>query len=128
MLCPAYPARAGLDLTRLLDERPEVAALIRAELESWDNRSVTDELEVLRRIVATDPLGGGQAARRKVETEKQARPSSRAKTTFQMPSGLGTAKCTAANGRLEIKLARDFSTLARRKPEAAVLRLLHDLD
>ena len=54
-------------------------------------------------------------------------PAGRAKTTFQLTSRLGVAKCMAANGRLEIKLPRDFSSLDRRKLQAAVARMLDEL-
>ncbi|MGY6548923.1 MAG: ParB/RepB/Spo0J family partition protein [Roseinatronobacter sp.] len=121
------PRALGLKLSGALEERPEIAGLICAELDAWDNRSVVDELDVLRRATDFDPVRDGQGARPAPRDDKPARPPSRAKTTFQVPSVQGTAKCTAANGRLEIKLDRDFSALDRRKLEAALVRLLRDL-
>lgn len=54
--------------------------------------------------------------------------AAKAKTTFQLQRPQGSAKCTAANGRLEIRLARDFSTVDRRKLEAAVASLLDQIE
>lgn len=47
--------------------------------------------------------------------------------TFDVPRVQGPAKCTAANGRLEIRLPVDFTTLDRRRLEEAVRRLLDDI-
>jgi ParB family chromosome partitioning protein len=79
---------------------------------------------VLRRL-ADLPEGEDDNARKPRET--QAETPSRAKTTLQLPTRLGLAKCTATNGRLEIRLAQDFAALDRRQVEAALLRLLDDL-
>lgn len=121
------PRALGLKLSTELEERPELVAQIRGNLDGWDNRSVVDELDVLRRAVDFDPSADGAGAGVARSPAKSARQASRARTTFQVPSPLGSAKCTAANGRLEIKLDRDFSALDRRKLEAALARMLGDL-
>lgn len=120
------PRALGLKLATALEERPEIAAQLRAVLRDWDTRSVTDELELLRKAAggAEEPVGQGVA---KPGSGTERRPAARAKTTFQVASALGTAKCTAANGRLEIKLDRDFSALDRRKLETALARLLGEI-
>ncbi|MBD3788273.1 MAG: ParB N-terminal domain-containing protein, partial [Sphingomonadales bacterium] len=53
------PRALGLKLATVLEERPELVAQIRAVLRDWDNRSVTDELEVLRRAVGAEADGQG---------------------------------------------------------------------
>ena len=106
---------------------PGTAAAIKAELLGWDNRSVADELAVLRRYAGQggDALPEGPAPR----TAPPAPPSTaKAKTTFQLARPQGSAKCTAANGRLEIRLPRDFSTIDRRKLEAAVAAMLDQIE
>lgn len=55
-------------------------------------------------------------------------PAAKAKTTFQLQRPQGSAKCTAANGRLEIRLPRDFSTVDRRKLEAALAAMLDQIE
>lgn len=119
------PRALGLKLATVLDERPELVAQIRSSLENWDNRSVSDELEVLRNI-AGEGVDNGEAPVSSRTASAQG-PAGRAKTTFQLTSRLGVAKCMAANGRLEIKLPRDFSSLDRRKLQAAVARMLDEL-
>ncbi|HRO14680.1 MAG TPA: replication protein, partial [Paracoccus sp. (in: a-proteobacteria)] len=52
----------------------------------------------------------------------------RARTTFHLNRPQGTAKCTAANGRLEIRLARDFTAVDRRRLENAIVALLDQLE
>jgi ParB family chromosome partitioning protein len=37
-----------------------------------------------------------------------------------MPTAAGEVKCTAAAGKVELRLDRDFSTVDRRRLEAAV--------
>ena len=120
------PRNLGLALKRRLEAEPEVATGIREELAGWENRSVEDELGVLRRWAGA---GEGDAT---VPAGKNASPapaetSRRARVTFQLPRAEGPAKCTAANGRLEVRLPLDFSTLDRRRLEAAVRALLDQL-
>lgn len=120
------PRALGLALAARLDEVPGLAAAIRTELKDWDTRSVRDELEVLRRFAGQ----GGDLPEDAAPASPPPRPSlpqAKAKTTFQIARPQGSAKCTAANGRLEIRLARDFSTVDRRRLEAAVAALLDQI-
>lgn len=122
---PHIPRALGLKLATMLEERPELVVQIKAVLRDWDNRSVVDEINVLRKAAGDEDDGAGGIAR--PAGQGAPKPSSKAKTTFQVASPLGSAKCTAANGRLEIKLERDFSSIDRRKLEAALARLLSDI-
>ncbi len=117
---PHIPRALGLKLVTVLDDRPERAAQIRAVLKDWDNRSVSDEIGVLQKAVGEGDQTPAATA------QPSARPG-KAKTTFQVTSRAGTAKCTAANGRLEIKLNRDFSALDRHRLETALARMLNDI-
>lgn len=124
---PHIPRSLGLKLASALELQPDLVAQIRAVLHSWNDRVAADEIDVLRKAVGLegDVEGkGGAVDRSGAKTGKSA---SKAKTTFQVVSPLGAAKCTAANGRLEIKLDRDFSALDRRKLESALARLLSDI-
>lgn len=127
MYVQEIPRALGLALAQRLEEVPGLAQAIRAELKDWDTRSITDELAVLRRYAGQ----GGEAAP-DVPLPKGTAPApqqtAKAKTTFQLQRPQGSAKCTAANGRLEIRLARDFSTVDRRRLEAAVASLLDQIE
>lgn len=114
------PRALGLTLVARLEEVEGLRAAIHAELSGWDNRSVKDELDVLRRFA------GGEVAPK--PKDERSTPSAKAKTTFQVQRPQGMAKCTAANGRLEIRLDRDFSAIDRRKLEAAVRAMLLQIE
>lgn len=115
----------GLSLAAKLEVEPELASLIRAALPPWESRAVADELEVLRRFAGPS----SDEARVPPATKAgKADPADKAKTTFQIAAGHGRARCTAANGRLEVKLDVDFTAIDRRKLETAVARLLADLN
>ncbi|MEO0946244.1 MAG: replication protein, partial [Pseudomonadota bacterium] len=49
------------------------------------------------------------------------------KTTFHIKSAAGQVKCTAAQGRLEIRVDRDFSSIDRQRLEAAIAELVEGL-
>lgn len=123
------PRNLGLALKRRLDVEPEMAAAIRDELRDWDNRSVQDELGVLRRWAGVGAGAGeedGIFPAGKVPAAPD-RVTRKARVTFDLPRAQGPAKCTAANGRLEIRLPVDFSTMDRRRLEEAVRRMLDQL-
>ncbi|WP_134680325.1 ParB/RepB/Spo0J family partition protein [Paracoccus ravus] len=120
------PRALGLALSSKLDEMPGLVAAVKAELKDWDTRSPKDELEILRRFVGQ---GGDIESEELVpRTKGEAVPSGKAKTTFQIARPQGNAKCTAANGRLEIRLTRDFTAVDRRRLEAAVASLLDQIE
>lgn len=127
LLFPQDIARAlGIALARRLEEVDGLAALIRAELKGWENRSVADEMAVLRRHAgeAAEAEVGSPAVSPAVRVDKPAK----AKTSFQFDRKDGRGKCVAAVGKLEIQLDRDFTTIDRRRLEQAVRKMLDQLD
>lgn len=120
------PRALGLALAQRLEEMPGLVGMIRADLADWDTRSVRDELEVLRRHAGQGD--GTEDAATKPRAPQAPVPAGRARTSFQIARPQGSARCTATNGRLEIRLPRDFSTIDRRKLEAAVAEMLARLD
>lgn len=120
------PRALGLALSQRLEEVEGLAAAIRTELKDWDSRSIKDELDVLRRYAGQGDDELGQPAPKKKASGPV--PSGKAKTTFQLARPQGSAKCVAANGRLEIRLPRDFSTVDRRRLEAAVAAMLDQIE
>lgn len=124
MYVAEVPRALGLALSQRLEEVPGLAAAIRVELKDWDTRSIKDELDVLRRFAGQ----GDEAATASAPVKQAAQPGGKARTTFQIQRPQGSAKCTAANGRLEIRLPRDFTAIDRRKLEAAVRSMLESLE
>jgi ParB family transcriptional regulator, chromosome partitioning protein len=120
------PRALGLALARRLDEVDGLVPLIRAELKGWDNRSVADEIAVLRRFAGEAETGEGAhlASPRVLRPKKPAK----AKSSFQFDRKDGRGKCVAAVGKLEIQLDRDFTTIDRRRLEQAVRLMLDQLD
>ncbi|SDY84545.1 ParB/RepB/Spo0J family partition protein [Citreimonas salinaria] len=118
------PRALGLTLAQRMEEDDQVVPGIRAELAALPERTAQEELAVLRSWAGQ----GGQtpeAAKAQGRTRKTA--AGKARTSFQLDRQEGLAKCSAADGRLEIKLSRDFSTIDRRKLEDAVRRMLDEL-
>jgi ParB family chromosome partitioning protein len=119
------PRSLGLSLAQRMQETPGVTAAIKSELNEWDGRTAKDEMDVLRRYATQGQRNVDQPDRREHPVPA---PTAKAKTTFQLRRPQGSAKCTAANGRLEIRLTRDFSTVDRRRLEAAVSMLLDQIE
>ncbi|MEM0921550.1 MAG: ParB N-terminal domain-containing protein [Pseudomonadota bacterium] len=120
------PRALGVRLAARFDEMEGVPGAIRTELKTWENRSIVEELNVLRRFAGGE---GDELPQPAANAPVKAAPQgSKAKTTFQMTRPHGRAKCTAANGRIEIRMERDFSAVDRRKLELAVQRFLDQLD
>ncbi len=124
------PRALGLALSQRLAEVSGTAAAIKAEFKDWDTRSIKEELDVLRRFAGQggDADAAPQRSAPAAPSGQAAGQAAKAKTTFQIARPQGSAKCTAANGRLEIRLARDFSAIDRRRLEAAVASLLEQLE
>lgn len=119
------PRALGVALAQQIEDVPGTVRAIQAELKDWENRSVADELEVLRRFT-----GGQEDVKPRSTAKPKPAPvgAVKAKTSFQMRRPQGQVKCVAGAGRLEIRLDKDFSTVDRRKLEMAVQALLDKLD
>ncbi len=119
------PRALGVALAREIKERPEIVAQIKEAFDGWDNRSILQEQEVLRRFTGQEDA--------EAEVPVAARPAkaagqgTRTKTTFHISSRAGQVKCTASPGRLEIKVARDFSSIERARLERAIASLIDGL-
>lgn len=118
------PRALGLALARRLEEVDGLVLSIRADLTSWPDRSVADELAVLRRHAGEPEEDAPRTVLPAPRPEKPAK----AKTSFQFDRREGRGKCVAAVGKLEIQLDRDFTTLDRRRLERAITLMLDQLD
>lgn len=120
----AIPRALGLSLANRIESEPGAVAAL-GRLLGPGKRTAEEEVAILRRFVegeaAAVPVSGGagQAAR-------GADP--RGKTVLRMPTAAGEVKCTAAAGKVELRLDRDFSTVDRRRLEAAVKAFFSALD
>jgi ParB family chromosome partitioning protein len=122
------PRALGVALSRVLKEDPSMLTRLRAELADWDDRSVEDELAVLRRLARLDPFDGAEGpVRTTVDRRAGGTGRARTKTTFHMNSTAGQVKCTAAMGRLEVKVDRDFSAIDKARLERAIAALIDGL-
>lgn len=124
------PRALGVELSRLLKDRPELAEGIRREVRALgDNHNIRDELDVLRRYAKADefdilPQGAATAK----PGARAGQGGAKAKTTFHIRSAHGQVKCTAGQGRLEIKVARDFTSIDRARLEQAIATLVDGLE
>ena len=122
----AIPRALGVALARELKDSPEIAAQIKDSLTAWDNRSIQDELDVLRRFVDPDDAAAPPVAPTTAKAKKPGQ-GGKTKTTFHMRSVAGQVKCTASMGQLEIKVNRDFSAIDRARLERAIATLIDGL-
>ncbi|MEL7213988.1 MAG: ParB/RepB/Spo0J family partition protein [Pseudomonadota bacterium] len=97
----------GLALYKRLEDNPEGTRALRAALTAQPDRTEQDELEIITQFLKSKP-----------ESATGKSPKS-AKTTFRIRTGVSEAKCTAADGRFEIRMAQDFSALDRAALERA---------
>lgn len=118
----AIPRQLGLSLANRLENEPGAAGLLGRALAAAPRRTAEEELAILRRFadgaeapaIARGPMGEPA--------------SKRAKTTLRLPLAVGEVKCTAAAGKVELRMDRDFSALDRRQLEAAVEAFFAALD
>lgn len=124
LIFPEGISRAlGVALSQQIAKDPALIPIIRDELEGADLRTGAGEIEILRRF-AWPEAAPAPAPRGKSATAA----TSRAKTTFQIPRPKGNAKCVVENGRLEVRLAKDFTAVDRLRLEAAVAQLLDQIE
>lgn len=122
------PRALGVSVVRAIEDEPDLVRRIKADLADWDTRSISDELNILRRYADLDALDlevspeAAKVAPRKATAEK-VNPA-RTKTTFDVRTRAGRVRCTAGVGRLEIKLDRDFSAMDRAALERAIASMI----
>ena len=113
----AIPRALGLDLYKQLDQDAERAGVLVAMLRANEVKSAEDELKVFREFLASGRVEG---------TSKTARRST-AKTSLRLARPEGEAKVTAVDGRIELRLNRDFSGLTKAQLQRGVEAFLDTL-
>ena len=132
LYAPDIPRALGLALVLRLEVEPATANAIRAALPGRDERSVDDELEVLRRFarmpdrdpdaaVPPDPAAILKAGRK---LEKAALANQQIKLSFHLHTSQGLVRMTVAAGRIELCLERDVTQIDRQQLEAAVQAMM----
>ncbi|WP_370398919.1 ParB/RepB/Spo0J family partition protein [Sulfitobacter sp. JB4-11] len=117
---PAVSRSLGLAVVKRLDEDEHGTGILRRTLRAQEGRSAEEEIAVLTSFAA----GAGRAERKK----PKAPVARQAKTTFRLNRPEGDAKCTVADGRIELRLERDFSGVERARLEQAVAAFLEALE
>lgn len=115
----SIPRALGLRLAKQLRDHPTLLPPLQAALEAEPGRPVSRELELLDATAQAKP---------ELEKVSPVRPAGTAKTSFRMQRPEGIARCIAANGKVELKLERDFSALERHRLEAAIEAFFTALD
>lgn len=121
----ALPRNLGLDLRRVLADRPEDLSTLQAQLRTQPERTAEQEVSILREFVAGRGPTTGVVSGAQVELKPPV--ARKAKTTFRLQSRAGEVRCSASDGKLELRAAQDFSDLDRRRLEAAVRAFLDEL-
>lgn len=118
----AIPRALGLSLAQRLDLQPDLAQDIATALRRAPGRTAEDELRILQEFDSAPPpiSPRGNSAR--------GRPASHGKTVLRLALAAGDVKCTAADGKVELQMRRDFSTVDRIKLEAAIEAFMRQLD
>jgi ParB family chromosome partitioning protein len=119
------PRSLGMALSKRLEDDDGFALSVRDALKGWNNRSVSDELGILRRLLGQDEDESRPAPAR--PATPFAHRDAKAKFSFQFDRREGRGTCVAASGKLEIQLNRDFTTIDRRRLEQAIRRMLDEL-
>ncbi|PCH99002.1 MAG: replication protein [Rhodobacteraceae bacterium] len=122
---PADISRAlGLELRKQLDADATLAQKLVMDLAAAGaGRLVEEEAEILRRAAGLDVVV--KPTRAKGQGAKTPR---QPKTVFTIARPEGVVKCIATAGRLEVRVAKDFSTVDRRKLEQAIQKLLIEIE
>lgn len=113
----ALSRSAGLAVLKRVEDDPAQLQPLCDMLEAEPDREAEDELRIAQAFLAEKPV-----SKPKSEAQKTA------KTTFRMTRPEGVAKCTASDGRLELRLDRDFAGVKRQRLEQAVAAFFETLD
>lgn len=113
----AIPRALGLELYKVLTgDADRVGALV-ALLNNIPHREAAAEMQVLRSFVSGEAKGPNKPSIRSV-----------AKTSLRIPRPEGEARVLASDGRIELRLNRDFSSLPKSKLQAGIEALLKELE
>jgi ParB family chromosome partitioning protein len=113
----AIPRALGLELDRAFEATPELAAAVLATLNATPRRGEEQEIQILRAAL-TAP----------VEPRKEKAAKTVSKTSLRLARPEGEARVTASDGKIELRLTRDFSAVSRARLQEGIEALLAALD
>lgn len=112
------PRALGLRVVKSLENDPKLQDRVTHVLRSQPDRQASEELEILgQALVKAVPAG----------TPKAPAPNATAKQTIRLNRPQGAAKMTAARGKIELQMQRDFGAVDPRKLELALRAFLEQL-
>ncbi|MEM6637842.1 MAG: ParB N-terminal domain-containing protein [Pseudomonadota bacterium] len=123
----AIPRALGLTLIKRIERIPGTAAQIQRAMAENPARTAELELEILGQFAGA-PVVEGALGEPQLDTADRPKKQGSAKTVFKIARPEGLAKCTATDGRLELRMNRDFSGEERHRLEAAVEAFFAKLD
>lgn len=112
----AMPRALGLELFKIIDADPLLGDDLIAMLDRAPDRDAETEIAVLKDFIHRAP---------KIV---KPRPTSVSKTMLRLPQPEGEARIAASDGRVELRLARDFSALDRARLQRAFEAFFEALD
>lgn len=118
----AIPRALGLSLAQRLEQDPGLVARIVHALQAVPKRDAEVEVAILQGFDRGEPAPISPRG-----NPGRGRPAKRGKTVLRLPLPAGEVKCTAAPGKVELQLARDFSTVERWRLEAAIEAFFREL-
>lgn len=120
----AMPRALGLALLKRIEREPGAAATLLRSLSAQPDRSEDEELALLRAFAEAAP----SATPRPESGARGATSTPAARTALRVVRGEEVARCTAADGRVELRMDRDFSVIERHKLERALEAFLAALE
>lgn len=122
------PRNLGLDVRRQIGAGdPGLGDLLQA-LRAHPDRSADMELAILRGFVGQQETVPARKPGAPGATASGGQGVRKSRTSFRFAGSSGEIRCTAADGKLELRGATDFSSVERRKLEAAVAAFLAALE
>ncbi|PZX38299.1 ParB family chromosome partitioning protein [Roseinatronobacter thiooxidans] len=118
---PAIPRALGLQVWKRMDREPETLPRLLGQLNAEPTRSEDREMTLLR-----DYAGKQPEEEQGAKTPAPRKPGAR--TTLRVAHGAEMAQFSASDGRVELRLPRDFTTIDRARLERAVTAFLAVLD
>lgn len=116
----AMPRALGLELEKRLGQEPGFAADLRAALAEAAPAEAEEELAVLRGLVWEEGP--------RIPATPRSPARGAAKTAIRYTSPGGMVRCTASDGKIELRAERDFSALDRQALEGALEAFFKALD
>lgn len=113
----AIPRALGIDLCKALEADPDRAGGLVTSLTQSPDKTPEAEQRILREFLTDATRAKSKPAVKPV-----------ARTTLRVPNADGDVSVLAADGRIELRLNRDFSAVSRERLQRGVEQLLRALD